>query len=80
MKKLLILIAVVGAITACHRTDQNSGWTSVIEADINRVSVLGGGKIMQLNVKEGDLVSKGDTLALLDSRKFIIAWNNFRQL
>ena len=69
VKKLLILIAVVGAITACHRTDQNSGWTSVIEADINRVSVLSGGKIMQLNVKEGDLVSKGDTLALLDSRE-----------
>lgn len=39
----------------------------IASMDSHNVTAVGEGKIMQVNVKEGDIVSKGQTLAVLDS-------------
>jgi len=60
---------MLGILAGCQRAEKEPGWTSVMEAEINRVSVVGGGKIVELMVNEGDEVAVGEILALLDSRE-----------
>lgn len=69
MKKAIILMMLLVIMSACHRAPQTAVWTSVMEADNYRVSALGGGKILELKVQEGDDVVVGDTLAILDTRE-----------
>lgn len=70
MRKIsYILLIMLGILAGCQRVEKEPGWTSVMEAQIDRVSVIGGGRIMELRVKEGDKVSVGDILAVLDSRE-----------
>ncbi|MDD3534731.1 MAG: efflux RND transporter periplasmic adaptor subunit [Candidatus Cloacimonetes bacterium] len=70
MKKIsYILLIMLGILAGCQRAEKEPGWTSVMEAEINRVSVVGGGKIVELMVNEGDEVAVGEILALLDSRE-----------
>lgn len=69
MKRLSYVIIVLLLFAGCQRAEKEPGWTSVMEAEINRVSVVGGGMIMELMVNEGDEVAVGEILALLDSRE-----------
>lgn len=69
MKRFAQLIFVLTLLAACNKAPQKAVWTSVIEAENYRISALGGGKILTLNVKEGDTLSPEDTLAILDTRE-----------
>jgi len=69
MKKIITILAVIAAIGACARKQNDSTWTSQMEASTYHVSTQTGGKIISLKVKEGDTVAAGDTLAVLDARE-----------
>ena len=61
---LLLLFA-----SACTRKHTVESWTGTVEGTQTRVNALLGGSIVKLLVDEGSAVSKGDTLAILDTRE-----------
>lgn len=66
MKKAIFLIAAGALFVGCDRNARNIGIQGKTEQD--EISVVGKipGRIDRLLVQEGDFVTKGDTLAILD--------------
>lgn len=66
MKKLIALMAITTIFIGCEKTRDKGIIQGKIENEQISVVSKVPGKILQLFVKEGDLVKKGDTLATLD--------------
>ncbi len=66
MKRIIILSVLLLALAACGRKDEEQIWTTMMEADLYRVSALAGGRISKIYVAEGDEVKAGDKIAQLD--------------
>lgn len=69
MRHLFVAVLIVLSLAACSRQAEERKWTTVMEAEISKVSALSGGQIVQILVNEGDVVEPGDTLALLDDKE-----------
>lgn len=69
MKTTLKILCLALILSACSPRTKEVFWTSVMEAELNHVSAVAGGRIMKLNVKEGDEVKQGDLLATLDDQE-----------
>ncbi len=67
MKKIIMLLGVTAIVTGCGENSKHIGIHGKTEQD--EISVVGKipGRIESLFVSEGDFVSKGDTLAILDA-------------
>ena len=66
MKKIITLVAIAVLLIGCGKSKKEAQIQGKVEKEqISIVSKIPG-KIVQLLVKEGDLVKKGDTLAILD--------------
>ena len=66
MKKIITLVAIAALLIGCGKSKKEAQIQGKVEKEqISIVSKIPG-KIVQLLVKEGDLVKKGDTLAILD--------------
>ena len=66
MKRILILLAITSFFVGCDKKiDKNQIQGKIENEQIAVVSKIPG-KILKIFVKEGDLVKKGDTLAILD--------------
>lgn len=67
MKKIITLLGVAAIVTSCGGNSKHIGIHGKTEQD--EISVVGKipGRIESLFVSEGDFVSKGDTLAILDT-------------
>lgn len=66
MRRIIILTVLLIALAACGRKDEEQIWTTMMEADLYRVSALSGGRISKIYVSEGDEVQAGDKIAQLD--------------
>ena len=61
---IIIIVGVIGALTIGTEEDFIQGQVDVTEY---RVSSKVPGRILEIRVKEGDFVHKGDTLVILDA-------------
>lgn len=61
---VIIIVGIIGALTIGNEDDYIQGQVEVSEY---RVSSKVPGRILEIRVKEGDFVRKGDTLAILDA-------------
>ena len=66
MKKIITLMAIASVFISCEKTRNKGQIQGKIENEQIAVVSKIPGKIVQIFVKEGDLVKKGDTLAILD--------------
>lgn len=69
MKSTYILLCSLLILTACKGPAKPDTWTGSLEGNSLRASSLVGGKILQMMVKEGDMLNTGDTIAIIDSRE-----------
>lgn len=65
---VIVVVAFLGFIVINEKTEMIQGEVEVAEY---RVSSKVPGRLLELRVKEGDLVKKGDTLAVLDAPEII---------
>lgn len=66
MKRIIILLAITSFFVGCEKKINKSQIQGKIENEQIAVVSKIPGKILKIFVKEGDLVKKGDTLAILD--------------
>lgn len=66
MKRILILLAITSLFLGCEKNINKNQIRGKIENEQIAVVSKIPGKIVKIFVKEGDLVKKGDTLAILD--------------
>lgn len=66
MKRIILLLTLLLILAACGKKDEAQIWTTMMEADLYRVSALAGGRISKIYVSEGDEVQAGDKIAELD--------------
>ncbi|MCK9584487.1 MAG: efflux RND transporter periplasmic adaptor subunit [Candidatus Cloacimonetes bacterium] len=66
MKRIILLSLLLLVLAACGRKEEEQTWTTMMEADLFRVSALAGGRISKIYVAEGDEVTAGDLIAQLD--------------
>ncbi|MDD3533021.1 MAG: efflux RND transporter periplasmic adaptor subunit [Candidatus Cloacimonetes bacterium] len=66
MKRIMIMLTLLLILAACGKKDEAQIWTTMMEADLYRVSALAGGRISKIYVAEGDEVQAGDKIAELD--------------
>ncbi len=81
--KLKMFFAAVVALTAgiyfgCSEKTAQSGFTGVVDGTITNVPALTGGKILSIRVEEGDFVSRGDTIAIVDTAALNIQKSGIR--
>jgi len=72
MKKTMIL-AVVIALTACTSNKTGYDADGIFESDEITVSAETNGRILQLDIREGDVVEPGDVLGLIDSTQLYLS-------
>lgn len=66
MKKALIILQIIFIFTSCQKEKKEKAIQGKVEKEQIAVVSKIPGKILKIFVKEGDMVQKGDTLALLD--------------
>lgn len=66
MRPILTLIATASVIIGCNKPENDKKIQGKVEKEQISVVSKVPGKLVKIFVKEGDLVQKGDTLALLD--------------
>lgn len=66
MKRIIILLAITSFFMSCEKKIKKGQIQGKIENEQIAVMSKIPGKILKIFVKEGDLVKKGDTLAILD--------------
>lgn len=71
MKKILNLVAVALLVTGCNK---NTGYdaTGIFEATTVTLSSETSGKILSVNVDEGDSISLGETVAVIDTTLLVL--------
>lgn len=67
MNKILIIITAVAILTSCNENTQTSDAYGNFEADETMVSSEMSGKILWLNIEEGEIINKAQTVALIDT-------------
>ena len=71
MKKIITLVAIAALLIGCGKSKKEAQIQGKVEKEqISIVSKIPG-KIVQLLVKEGDLVKKGDTLCIIEAMKLM---------
>ncbi|MDY0152823.1 MAG: efflux RND transporter periplasmic adaptor subunit [Candidatus Cloacimonas sp.] len=68
MRNIYILLILL-ILAACKGPAKPDSWTGSLEGNSLRASSLVGGKILQMTVKEGDMLNIGDPIAIIDSRE-----------
>lgn len=71
MKKSLNLIAMALLITACNKTPDYDA-TGIFEATTVTVSSETTGKILSLDISEGDSINNGQTIAVIDTTMLVL--------
>ncbi len=71
MKKSLNLIAMALLITACNKTPDYDA-TGIFEATTVTVSSETTGKILSLDISEGDSIRNGQTIAVIDTAMLVL--------
>ena len=71
MKKSLNLIAMAVLITACNKTPDYDA-TGIFEATTVTVSSETTGKILSLDISEGDSIRNGQTIAVIDTTMLVL--------
>ncbi|MDE6113569.1 MAG: HlyD family efflux transporter periplasmic adaptor subunit [Muribaculum sp.] len=71
MKKSLNLIAMALLITACNKTPDYDA-TGIFEATTVTVSSETTGKILSLDISEGDSIKNGQTIAVIDTTMLVL--------
>lgn len=66
MKKALIILQIIFIFISCQKEKKEKALQGKVEKEQIAVVSKIPGKILKIFVKEGDIVQKGDTLALLD--------------
>lgn len=66
MKKTIVFISLITLIFSCKKAENSSLMQGKVENEQIAIVSKVPGKIVQILVKEGDFVNKGDTLAILD--------------
>lgn len=71
MKKILNLVVVALLVTGCNK---NTGYdaTGIFEATTVTLSSETSGKILSVNVEEGDSISLGETVAVIDTTLLVL--------
>ena len=67
MKRILYLFAAVNIMVSCNGNKSTADGSGTFEAEEVIVSSELNGRILELNVKEGDTLSKGTTAAVIDA-------------
>lgn len=78
MKRILILIVLVTALTACAKKEKIEQWTTVMEAESFRVSALSGGRISKIYISEGEEVEAGALIAQLEDQELRFSLEQLR--
>ena len=66
MKKVILFLAILNLFAGCSKSKNENQIQGKVEKEQIAIVSKIPGKIVKIFVKEGDLVQKGDTLALLD--------------
>jgi len=75
---LIIAVVVSTLFFQCGQSDRQQVYTGVVEGRVVEVPALTGGKILQMFVEEGDSVTAGDTLAVLDTLEIHLRMKNLQ--
>ncbi|MFH2048606.1 MAG: HlyD family efflux transporter periplasmic adaptor subunit [bacterium] len=67
--RLIILLLLLSLIYGCAGDNEGTGGSGILEADEIVVSAETGGRVEQLNFKEGSTIAIGDTLLIIDPSK-----------
>lgn len=70
MKPTLVFILVLLSLAGCQSKQEQQVWTTVMEAEIYKISALSGGQIKQILVSEGQEIESGTLVAKLDDQQF----------
>ena len=71
MKRYIYIVCAAGLLTACDRTPAYDA-TGIFEATTVTVSAETAGKILALDVDEGDTVSAGQRTAVIDTALLVL--------
>ena len=69
MKQVLVLMLVLLSLAGCQSKKEQQVWTTVMEAEIYKISALSGGQIKQIFVSEGQEIESGTLVAKLDDQQ-----------
>ncbi|MDA0746293.1 MAG: efflux RND transporter periplasmic adaptor subunit [bacterium] len=69
---MLCVLVITLALVGCEVKEEAAVYTGVLEGTSVHVPALTGGKIIRLDVREGDEVGVGDTVAVTDTRELVL--------
>ena len=72
MKKVIVSLLFLSALQFCSNRKENYDASGSFEADEVIVSTELGGQILQLSVQEGDLLTQGQLVGVIDSTNLIL--------
>src|SRR5215212_11861302 len=75
MKRSVIVIAVLASACAKEAPSDRLRVSGHVEATETRLAAEAGGRVLTLNVKEGDRVEQGQTILTLDTKDTELAIN-----
>jgi HlyD family secretion protein len=67
MRHFLILLTLAMFVFVGCESEENGGYSAVVEGTTIQVPALVGGKLLMVKVETGDVVSVGDTMAVVDT-------------
>ena len=71
MKKIIVILSIVMVLlSACKKNAEE--WTSIAETKTISLPALSNGKLIRINCQEGDNVSQGTILAVMDTMNYYI--------
>ncbi|HPM02158.1 MAG TPA: hypothetical protein PK816_08385, partial [Candidatus Cloacimonadota bacterium] len=71
MKKIIVILSIVMVLlSACKKNAEE--WTSIAETKTISLPALSNGKLININCQEGDNVSQGTILAVMDTMNYYI--------
>jgi len=67
MRRTLIIIGIIGLLFGCEKTASEKHYVNLLEGVAKQVSTLAGGQLSEVLVSEGEIIEKGQLLAVVDT-------------
>jgi HlyD family secretion protein len=70
--KLILFIAITATITSCNRNGDRADAYGNFEVEETTISSLAGGELLQFDIEEGDQLTPGQLIGIVDSTTLVI--------
>ena len=72
LTKLFILVAIVAMMSSCNRNQGDADAYGNFEVEETTISAQAGGELLKFDIEEGDLLTPGQLIGIVDSTNLVI--------